>query len=72
MKILSEGYTDIDDIDIPGLERKDEIGEMAQAVSIFKGNALLMEITYEAILTSLEKANTIEEFVKTPFKSSPL
>ncbi|MBT5073101.1 MAG: GAF domain-containing protein [Kordiimonadaceae bacterium] len=62
MKILSEGYTDIDDIDIPGLERKDEIGEMAQAVSIFKGNALLMEITYEAILTSLEKANTIEEF----------
>ncbi|MEO5375283.1 MAG: methyl-accepting chemotaxis protein [Alphaproteobacteria bacterium] len=40
MKTLATGRTDID---IPLVERQDEMGEMAQAVAVFKDNTLAMD-----------------------------
>ena len=58
---LSEGDTSID---VPGIDRKDEIGEMASSVNIFKVNAIertRLEKEAEETRLALEKADKLRQ-----------
>jgi diguanylate cyclase (GGDEF)-like protein len=46
------------DIQVPELARPDEIGQMAQAFDIFRGNALALEQAHEATRAAQEEAQT--------------
>lgn len=74
MRKLAEGNTSVD---IPGVGRKDEIGDMAETVAVFKGNAI-EKIALEARQAEAQKqadrdkrqaqidmANSLEQTVKT-------
>ncbi|PCI33455.1 MAG: methyl-accepting chemotaxis protein [Alphaproteobacteria bacterium] len=57
MATLAEGDTSID---VPGLDRKDEIGEMATSVNVFKLNAI-ERVRLEQETKEAEKAQLIRE-----------
>ncbi len=65
MTILAQGNTNLD---IPGLERTDEIGDMAKAVQIFKDNAIAnkkMEAAQKAEQEAqTQRSRTVDALIK--------
>lgn len=47
------------DVEVPEVNRVDEIGEMAQALDVFRGNAVALEQAHEEIRIAQEKAQAL-------------
>jgi methyl-accepting chemotaxis protein len=66
MRTLAGGNTNLD---IPGSDRRDELGEMAAAVAVFRDNAIerarLESVSKEEALVQLRRAETIGEATST-------
>ena len=55
MHRLAENHTDVD---VPGTERRDEIGEMARAVVVFRNNAIELMLSQQGLA---QQASMLEE-----------
>jgi HAMP domain-containing protein len=61
-KVMAELAKGDLEVELTDLDREDEIGKMANAVKIFRDNAVEAKTTSATIFSALQRAQTVEEF----------